>query len=86
MRHGPSTPFEWTALWRGLENDEPKRTGLPVSEIANILRTDLGSRKYILTGDLTTSIFSDSARFIDPNNAVDGLNKYRQALSFLFRP
>lgn len=35
---------------------------------------------------MTTSIFSDSARFQDPNNAVDGLSRYRTALSLLFRP
>ena len=42
--------------------------------------------KYILTGDLTASIFAHDCRFVDPNNAVDGLAKYRQALSFLFDP
>ena len=64
----------------------PKRTGLPLTEIATILKADLEERKYILTGDMTTSIFSDSARFQDPNNAVDGLSRYRTALSLLFRP
>ena len=63
-----------------------KQTGLSSTEIANILQNDLASRKYILTGDMTTSIFAQDCRFEDPNNAVDGLDKYRQALSFLFQP
>ena len=82
-----TSPFEWSALWKGVEADpEPKRTGLATSEVAKILENDLATRKYILTGDLTTTIFSETARFVDPNNAVEGLNKYRQALSLLFRP
>lgn len=35
---------------------------------------------------MTTSVFSDEARFQDPNNAVDGLSRYKTALSLLFRP
>ena len=82
-----TSPFEWSGLWRGVEADpEPKRTGLAASELAKILEADLAQRKYILTGDITTTIFSESCRFVDPNNAVEGLNKYRQALSLLFEP
>ena len=82
-----TTPFEWSGLWRGVATDlAPKQTGLGTSEVAKILKSDLESRKYILTGDLTTSIFSDDCRFVDPNNAVTGLAKYREALSLLFRP
>ena len=82
-----TSPFEWSGLWKGVAADpEPKRTGLAATELAKILETDLATRKYILTGDLTTTIFSESCRFVDPNNAVEGLNKYRQALSLLFQP
>lgn len=82
-----STPFEWTGLYRGVAADAaPKQTGLAPPELARIIQTDLATNKYILTGDLTPSIFSDSCRFVDPNNAVNGLAKYRQALSLLFRP
>ena len=42
--------------------------------------------KYILTGNLTSEIFADDCRFVDPNNAVEGLAKYRQALALLFDP
>lgn len=42
--------------------------------------------KYILTGNLTTAVFADDCRFEDPNNAVSGLARYRQALSVLFDP
>ena len=82
-----TTPFEWSGLYRGVATEPvPKQTGLGVSELAKILKGDLESRKYILTGDLTASILSDDCRFVDPNNAVTGLAKYRQALSLLFRP
>ena len=82
-----ATPFEWTALWSGVAADPaPKQIGLTAADIARILETDLSKRKYILTGELTPTIFSESCRFVDPNNAVNGLNKYRQALSLLFRP
>ena len=82
-----STPFDWTKAWTGVTADPtPKRTGLAVSELAKILEADLATKKYILTGDLTPAIFREDCRFQDPNNAVDGLNKYRQALSLLFRP
>ena len=86
-RAGLDSPFEWSNVWSGVEGEpEPKKTGLSASELAKILDKDLASRKYILTGDMTTTIFSESCRFVDPNNAVDGLGKYRQALSLLFRP
>ena len=82
-----STPFEWSGVWRGVAADPaPKQTGLAASELAKVLEVDLAQKKYILTGALTPSIFSEACRFEDPNNAVTGLNKYRQALSLLFEP
>jgi hypothetical protein len=85
--HADLAAFEWSGLWRGAPaDDRPKQTGLPVGEIAKIIEADLAGNKYILTGVLTPSIFAESCRFVDPNNAVDGLNKYRQAVSLLFRP
>ena len=85
------TPFDWTLFWRGddVGSSRPsmqKQRGLPPSEVAAILERDLRDNKYILTGQLTRSVFSDGCRFVDPNNAVDGLSKYTQALSLLFRP
>ena len=82
------SPFDWSAVWKGgaEETTDLKRTGLPVAEVAAILSRDLAERKYILTGDMTGDIFADDARFVDPNNAVTGLQKYRRALSFLFEP
>ena len=79
-------PLDWTAFWRGSATSAPKQTNLPVSAIADILRKDLGDNKYILTGQLTPSIFSDDCEFTDPNNSVRGLSKYQQALSLLFDP
>jgi len=82
-------PFEWGSLWSssytGGAVAEPKRTGLRPADVAAILEDDLKSRKYILTGHLSPGIFADDCRFQDPNNAVTGLSKYRQALSYLFR-
>ena len=83
------SPFDWTAIWKdsSAEPDgEEKRTGLPITEVAAILQRDLSERKYILTGQMTSAIFADDARFVDPNNAVTGLQRYRRALSFLFDP
>lgn len=84
----PTTPFEWSFIWnqKGAEADEPKQMGLPRSKVAEILRKDLAESQYTLTGKLTPGIFRDDCRFVDPNNAVDGLSKYRQALGFLFDP
>ena len=80
-------PFEWSAAYGAATSDaSPKRKGLPLAEVAKVIEADLRERKYILTGDMTTSVFSDEARFQDPNNAVDGLSRYKTALSLLFRP
>ena len=79
-------PLDWTAFWRGSTTSAPKQTNLPISTVADILRKDLGDNKYILTGQLTPSIFSDDCSFTDPNNSVRGLSKYQQALSLLFDP
>ena len=83
-----AAPFEWTSVWQAKPAPDalPKQTGLSPSEVATILKQDLGSKKYILTGGLTPSVFRDDCRFVDPNNAVVGLAKYQQALSFLFDP
>jgi len=80
-------PFDWTfAYGRASADASPKSKGLALGEVAKILQRDIAERKYIITGDLTASIFDDGCRFVDPNNAVNGLAKYRQALSLLFRP
>ena len=80
------TPFEWTRAYGDAAADPlPKQTGLPASAVANILESDLAN-KYPLTGALTSTIFDDQCRFVDPNNAVDGLSRYKTALSLLFSP
>ena len=83
-----AAPFEWTLLWGGgsPEAAAPKQLRLPATEVAAQLERDLAKNKYILTGQLTPSIFADDCRFVDPNNAVDGLSRYQKALSLLFRP
>ena len=73
--------LDWTALARlRLRSEANKSADIGV---ADILRKDLGDNKYILTGQLTPSIFSDDCEFTDPNNSVRGLSKYQQALSLL---
>ena len=80
-------PFEWSPAYGSAVSDTaPKRTGLSLTDLAKTIEVDLKDRKYILTGDLSPEIFRDDARFQDPNNAVDGLSRYRTALSLLFRP
>ena len=85
-RPADAAPFEWGFLYKAGPPSAPKQRSLPPSELASILQRDLAEKKYILTGDLTPSIFADDCRFVDPNNAVDGLAKYQQALSLLFKP
>ena len=86
-RGGSLGPFDWSALWgAGTRDTAPKQKGLSASAISDTLRRDLADGKYILTGDLTPSIFTDDCHFEDPNNAVDGLAKYRWAVSLLFDP
>jgi len=83
------SPFEWGFLWGGGSMGAaapPKRRGLAATEVATSLRKDLKESRYILTGNLDPSIFADDCRFVDPNNAVDGLERYRRALSALFDP
>ena len=41
----------------------PKRTGLPVEDVAKILEADLQERQYFVTGRLTPEIFADDCRF-----------------------
>ena len=75
----PFDPFDWSALWGSDEADEvPKLVGVAPSELALLLAADLGERKYIVTGDLTASLFADDCNFVDPNNAVRGLARYRK--------
>lgn len=78
-------PFDWSALWQGTTDTAPKQSLTP-SGVADVLRHDLADGKYILTGALTPSIFTDACHFEDPNNAVDGTAKYRRAVSLLFDP
>eukprot|EP00931_Biecheleriopsis_adriatica_P109324 TRINITY_DN83584_c0_g1_i1.p1 TRINITY_DN83584_c0_g1~~TRINITY_DN83584_c0_g1_i1.p1 ORF type:complete len:216 (-),score=34.77 TRINITY_DN83584_c0_g1_i1:131-745(-) len=81
-------PFEWSFLYSSDSGGVPqtKRVGASPAEVAAVLSEDLKRGKYILTGNLSPDIFSDSCRFVDPNNAVDGLARYCQALSLLFDP
>ena len=83
------SPFEWTSLWRASDSytasgEVSKQSGLALEEVAAIITDDLTKGKYLLTGNLSPSIFDDKCRFQDPNNAVNGLSAYRRALSFLF--
>ncbi|EOD41890.1 hypothetical protein EMIHUDRAFT_461024 [Emiliania huxleyi CCMP1516] len=75
--HGESGPL-WTKDEALLEP--------PGSSLYAAPARDLSEGRYILTGNLTSSLFADDCRFVDPNNAVDGLSRYRQALGFLFEP
>ena len=81
-----TTPFDWTRLYGNARADaKPKQAGLTASEVAKTLEVDLAN-KYPLTGNLTSSVFDDQCRFVDPNNAISGLSRYQTALSLLFEP
>lgn len=69
-----------------------KRNGpLSMESIAVLLTRDLtegstGQGSYIVTGDLSLELFSDSCRFIDPTKFVNSLQRYQAALKILFDP
>ena len=63
-----------------------KRLGSSDEEIKSILEADLAVNQYFVTGKLSTEIFSDDCRFIDPTNDIVGLSRYLTALTLLFDP
>ena len=63
-----------------------KRTGLSADEVAAILKADLVTGQYFVTGNLTREVFDDNCRFKDPTNDVRGLSRYLTALGLLFDP
>jgi len=69
-----------------IEREDRKQTGLSPEQVKEILRKDLEEGQYFVTGNLTTTIFDDSCRFVDPTNDVTGLSRYVKALSLLFDP
>ncbi len=52
----------------------------------DILAADLRDRQYFVTGQLTSAIFLDTCRFVDPTNNIVGLSRYIKALDVLFDP
>ena len=44
------------------------------------LTDDLANKRYFFTGDLTTEIFADECRFIDPTTNVKGVERYLRAV------
>lgn len=48
------------------------------------LTDDLANKRYFFTGDLTTEIFADECRFIDPTTNVKGVERYLRAVRVLF--
>ena len=63
-----------------------KRVGLSADEVAAILKEDLVTGQYFVTGNLTREVFDDNCRFKDPTNDVKGLSRYLTALGLLFDP
>jgi hypothetical protein len=63
-----------------------KRVGLSADEVAAILKEDLVTGQYFVTGNLTREVFDDNCRFKDPTNDVRGLSRYLTALGLLFDP
>lgn len=70
----------------GTRQGGDKLTGLPIEEVRDILARDLAERQYFVSGNLTSEVFADDARFTDPTNDVVGLARYTRALDLLFDP
>lgn len=68
-----------------------KTTRLSLSDLAARLSLDLvdgsnGNGGYFISGDISTDIFRDDCKFIDPTNSVSSLSRYQNALKILFDP
>jgi len=68
-----------------------KLTGLSLSEMASRLSHDLaegstGEGGYFVSGDISTQLFRDDCKFVDPTNSVSSLSRYQNALKILFDP
>ncbi|BBN08435.1 hypothetical protein MPTK1_4g11570 [Marchantia polymorpha subsp. ruderalis] len=70
----------------GVGAAEVKQTNLPIEEIKKVIEDDYVSRNYLVTGNMTKSVYKDDCRFHDPTTDVTGLQKYSDALKVLFDP
>ena len=57
-----------------------------VRDVMNTLRVDFVERQYYVTGQLSSSIFSNDCLFNDPTTSVRGRQKYGAAVASLFDP
>ncbi|KAG6556435.1 hypothetical protein Mapa_002378 [Marchantia paleacea] len=70
----------------GIGATEVKQTNLPIEDIKKIIEDDYLSRNYLVTGNMTKSVYKDDCRFQDPTTDVTGVQKYGDALKVLFDP
>jgi hypothetical protein len=61
-----------------------KKTKTTAERYVDTLTDDLANKRYFFTGDLTTEIFADECRFIDPTTNVKGVERYLRAVRVLF--
>ena len=63
---------------------EPASSASTAERYVETLSNDLENKRYFFTGDLTTEIFADDCRFIDPTTNVKGVERYLRAVRVLF--
>ena len=99
FRHGTATPGHVAARWAAtaavalsLQLAPPAAFALPpgkvavsTTELVRIVTEDFEQRKYLVTGDLTPSVYADDAHFADSNNDFgNGLNSWVRGVKALF--
>jgi len=72
------TPAAYAAL-------PPGKLATTVPELVRIVTEDLTERRYLVTGELTPSVYADDAHFADSNNDFgNGLSKWVRGVKALF--
>ncbi|KAL2632116.1 hypothetical protein R1flu_016802 [Riccia fluitans] len=64
--------------------EEVKLTNLGIEDVKKVIEDDFISRNYLVTGDMTLSIYNENCRFKDPTTEVSGAKNYSEAVKVLF--
>ncbi|KAL3686908.1 hypothetical protein R1sor_013217 [Riccia sorocarpa] len=67
-------------------SEQAKQTNLSIEDVKKIIEEDFITRDYLVTGDMTFSIYNENCRFNDPTTKVSGVEKYSKAVKSLFDP
>jgi len=52
----------------------------------DLVEGSTGEGGYFISGDVSTQLFRDDCKFVDPTNSVSSLSRYQNALKILFDP